>query len=61
MFALTLIIHIFVGSTLAGSAIVAALVAGFDTTVPIVVAGLAGFVAGLPASWLIAKKIAPKA
>ncbi len=57
MLPLTLIIHIFLGSTLAGSAIVVALVAGLDTTVPIVTAGLAGFLVAIPASWMIAKKL----
>lgn len=57
MFALTLIVHIFVGSTLAGSAIVLALVMGMTTGVPIIGAGIAGFVLGFPVSWWIAKSI----
>lgn len=57
MFALTLIIHIFLGSTLAGSAIVAALSAGYDTLAPIVIAGGAGFVLAFPVSWYIARSI----
>lgn len=57
MFALTLMIHIFLGSTVAGSFIVAALVAGFDTGQPIIIAGLAGFLVSFPASWLIARAI----
>lgn len=57
MLALTLIVHIFVGSTLAGSAIILALVLGFTTGAPIIGAGIAGFVLAFPASWLIAKAI----
>lgn len=58
MVALTLIIHIFLGSTLAGSAVILALVLGYTTAVPIVVAALLGFAVALPASWLIAKRLA---
>lgn len=57
MLPLTLIIHIFLGSTIAGSLIVAVLTMGYDTTVPIVVAGLLGFVGSIPVSWMIAKKL----
>jgi hypothetical protein len=58
MVPLMLIIHIFLGSTIAGSFIIVALVLGYDTTTPIVVAGLAGFIASLPASYLIARRLA---
>ncbi len=58
MLPLMLIIHIFLGSTAAGSAIVVALVLGYDTTVPIVVAAVVGFLASVPASWMIAKRLA---
>lgn len=58
MLPLMLIIHIFLGSTAAGSAIVVALVLGYDTTVPIVVAAAVGFLASIPASWMIAKRLA---
>jgi hypothetical protein len=58
MVPLMLIIHIFLGSTIAGSAIIVALVLGYDTLVPIVVAGVAGFVASIPASYAIAKRLA---
>jgi hypothetical protein len=53
-----LIIHIFLGSTAAGSAIIVALVLGYDTTVPIIVAAAVGFLASIPASWMIAKRLA---
>lgn len=55
---LVLILHIFIGSTLAGSAVVAALTLGFDTLVPILVAAALGFVAAIPVSWLVAREIA---
>ncbi|MBB94412.1 MAG: CTP synthetase [Rhodobacteraceae bacterium] len=57
MLALTLIVHIFTGSTLAGSAIVLALVMGYTTGAPIIAAGLIGFLAAFPLSWLIARAI----
>jgi hypothetical protein len=57
MLPLMLIIHIFIGSTLAGSAVIAVLVMGYDTITPIVAAALIGFVAGFPVSMAIAKKI----
>ena len=55
--ALTLVIRIFLGTTLAGSAVIVALVLGFVTALPIIIAALLGFVAALPASWLIAKTL----
>ena len=52
------LIYIVVGATLAGVFMVVALTAGFDTTQPVVYSALAGFVVGLPVTWIIAKKIA---
>ena len=57
MFALFLIVHIFVGATLAGSAVVVALATGLDTLQPLLVAAAIGFLLAIPASWLIAKRI----
>ncbi len=57
MLALSLMLHIFIGATVAGAAIIAVLVAGFGTTWPIVIAGLAGFVLSFPVSWLVAKQL----
>jgi predicted PurR-regulated permease PerM len=57
MLPLVLIIHIFLGSTLAGSAIVAALTLGYDTLTPILIAAAVGFIAGIPASWAIARRL----
>lgn len=57
MFRLSLILHLFIGSTLAGSAIIVALVTGNDTLNPIVIAGVAGFLLSFPVSYLVAKKL----
>jgi len=54
---LFLLVYIFVGVTVAGSFMVAALTAGFATTMPILYAAIAGFVVGLPVAWIVAKKI----
>lgn len=47
-----------VATTLAGIAVVIALVIGQDTLVPIVIAAATGFALGIPASWVIARQIA---
>ncbi|MCV6586269.1 MAG: CTP synthetase [Marinibacterium sp.] len=57
MLPLTLLIHIFVGSTLAGSAVIVALVMGYTSAAAILAAAAIGFVAAFPASWLVARKI----
>jgi len=57
MIFLSFILHLFIGSTLAGVAAIAALVAGLDTMVPIVTAAATGFVASMPVSWVIARKL----
>jgi hypothetical protein len=54
---LALILHIFIGSTLAGVAVIAVLVAGM-TTVPAILGSAAlGFALAFPVSWLIAKRL----
>lgn len=58
---LTLLMFTIVATTLMGIFIVVALVAGQDTLVPIVVAAAAGFVAAIPASWIIARMISAPA
>ena len=58
MFRLAALIFIVLGASLAGTFMVAALVAGLDTATPIIVSALAGFVVALPASWLVAKQLA---
>lgn len=54
---LMMLIYSIAGASLAGTAIVAALVMGFDTLRPILIAAALGFVAAMPVSWLIARKI----
>jgi len=58
MLRLGMIIYALTGPTLAGSAIVAMLVVGQDTLLPIVAAAVGGFAAAVPATWLITRKIA---
>lgn len=60
MLELFLIVHIFIGATLAGSAVVAALSLGFDTLEPLLVAALAGFLVSIPVSWTVARRIADR-
>lgn len=57
MVRLALILHIFIGSTFAGSAIIAALVMGLDTLYPIVISALAGFILSMPVSYMIARNL----
>lgn len=58
MLPLVLIIHIFLGAALAGSAVVVALTLGYGTLIPILIAAAIGSVAAFPLSWAIAKRIA---
>ncbi|MCE8007517.1 CTP synthetase [Aestuariivita sp.] len=58
MLPLLLILHIFIGSTLAGIGVIFALSMGYDTLVPILVTASVGFVAGFPVSYAIARKLA---
>lgn len=55
--ALFLLVYIFIGATLAGSAMVAALTIGMDTMQPVLWSSIAGFIVAIPISWVIAKKI----
>ncbi len=57
MFRLALIMHLFIGSTIAGSAVVAALASGYDTMMPILIAAAVGFVVAIPVSAIVAKKV----
>lgn len=57
MFRLAAVIYILLGATLAGIFIIAALTVGLDTAQPITYAAIAGFVAALPISWIVAKQI----
>lgn len=57
MLPLALILHVILGASLTGVAIVVALVLGFDTAQPIVISGFIGFLASVPLSWLVARAI----
>lgn len=54
---LILILHIFIGSTVAGSAVVVALTMGYDTLGPILIMAALGFLAAFPVSWFVVKQI----
>ncbi|MEB8385762.1 CTP synthetase [Rhodobacteraceae bacterium KMM 6894] len=54
---LILILHVFIGSTIAGSLIIAALVIGQDSMAVLIGAAIAGFVLAVPISWLLAKQL----
>ncbi|WP_171210895.1 CTP synthetase [Ruegeria sp. HKCCA5426] len=54
---LTLILHIFLGSTLAGSAVIAVLVLGFASWTAMLIAAVAGFVAAFPVSYMVSRKL----
>ncbi|WP_108827105.1 CTP synthetase [Ascidiaceihabitans donghaensis] len=60
MFRLTLILHLFIGSTLAGSGVIAALTMGYGTLTPILIAAAIGFVIAFPVSAMIAKTLLSK-
>jgi len=51
------LLFIFIGTTLAGSAMVAALAAGYDTTMPVIISAAVGAVVGIPISWFVAKAL----
>lgn len=57
MLRLTLLMYTILSGTLAGTAIIAVLVAGYGTKMPIIYAAIAGFLVAVPASWVLAKKI----
>ncbi|MDN5786275.1 CTP synthetase [Pseudorhodobacter sp.] len=54
---LTLILFSVISTSLMGAFIVAVLVTGYDTMMPIIWAAVVGFVLAMPASWLVAKQI----
>ena len=57
MFRLAFILHLFIGSTLAGSAVIAALSMGHDTLTPILIAALVGFLAAFPVTYVVTRKL----
>ena len=57
MLRLASILYSLIGTTVAGTLVIAALTMGYDTLQPILVAAAAGFVVALPVAWLVAKGI----
>ena len=57
MIRLAALIYCLAGPTTAGILIVVMLASGLDTMRPVVLAGLAGFAAAVPISYLIARKL----
>ncbi len=57
MLQLFLIIHIFIGSTLAGAGVIVALTLGMGTLVPLLIFAGIGFMIAFPVSWIVAKRI----
>ena len=57
MLRLGFILHLFIGSTLAGIGVIAALVAGYDTLYPILIAAVVGFLVAFPVTWLVTRKL----
>lgn len=57
MVRLTLLMYSILSGTLAGTAIIAVLVAGYGTKMPIIYAAAAGFILAFPISWMVAKKL----
>lgn len=51
------ILYSLIGTTLAGTGVVAVLVSGFGTLTPILAAAAIGFILALPATWIITKAI----
>jgi predicted PurR-regulated permease PerM len=58
MFRIALLLFSMIATTLAGSAIVVALTMGYDTLVPVLAAAAIGFVAAIPVTWALARRIA---
>lgn len=54
---LMMILYSMIGTALAGSAVVVALVTGNDTLQPILIAAACGAVLALPVSWWVARQI----
>ncbi|CUH54147.1 CTP synthetase [Shimia sp. R11_0] len=57
MLRLSLILHLFIGSTLAGVGVIAALVSGYDTAMGLACAALIGFLVAFPVSYKVAQAL----
>lgn len=51
------LLYTLISTSLAGTAIIAVLVAGYDTLTPILIAADVGFIAAAPVSWMVARKL----
>ena len=57
MLRLASILYSLISTTLAGSAVIAVLVAGYGTLTPILVAAAAGGVLAVPVAWYVARSL----
>ena len=57
MFRLASILYSLISTSLAGAGVIAVLVAGYGTLMPILYAAAAGFIIALPVSWYVAKQL----
>ncbi len=57
MLRLASLLHSLISTSLAGTFIIVALVAGQVTLYPIIAAAIAGFVIAAPVSWLVARQL----
>ncbi len=57
MWQLASFLNIIIGTTLAGTGVIAALVMGFDDMTGVLAGAAFGFVVSLPVTWLIARQI----
>lgn len=54
---LVIVLHLFIGATLAGTLVIVALVAG-QTGIPVLIgAAVGGFVLAVPVSWVLARRL----
>ncbi|GGX58771.1 hypothetical protein GCM10007385_29470 [Tateyamaria omphalii] len=56
-FMLFFVLHIFIGSTMAGTGVIAALTMGYGGANPILIAAAIGFLAAFPVTWLVQRQI----
>ncbi|OWU85351.1 hypothetical protein ATO6_08255 [Oceanicola sp. 22II-s10i] len=57
MLRLASILYSLIGTTLAGTAVIAVLTMGYGTLGPILAGAAAGFVIALPVTWIVARRI----
>jgi len=57
MLRLASILYSLIGTTVAGTLVIAALTMGYDTLQPILIAAAVGFLVAVPVTWLVTKGI----